>query len=114
MVLGGSVVRSGGGAGGGVESVLLAAESRRRESFATDDSRGRIVEPGFEKGGGGTQRVIETDAHTEDGASHLISNGADAAVIAEKELAHSIVAMIEATPARRGGKPLPPALGVAG
>ena len=53
-------------------------------------------------------------AHTEDGASHLISNGADAAVIAEKELAHSIIAMIEATPARRGGKPLPPALGVAG
>lgn len=66
VVLGGSVVRSGGG---GVESVLLAAESRRRESFATDDSRGRIVEPGFEKGGGGTQRVVETDAHTEDGAS---------------------------------------------
>lgn len=68
VVLGGSVVRSGG-AGGGMESVLLAAESRRRESFATDDSRGRIVEPGFEKGGGGTQRVVETDAHTEDGAS---------------------------------------------
>jgi CPA2 family monovalent cation:H+ antiporter-2 len=47
--------------------------------------------------------------HSDEGAAHLIAHGADAAVMAEKELAHSIVAMIEATPARRGRRPLPPA-----
>ena len=55
-------------------------------------------------------------AHTDEDVGHLLRNGADAAVIAETELAHSIVAMIEATPARRGDRPLPPApvTGIAG
>jgi CPA2 family monovalent cation:H+ antiporter-2 len=50
-------------------------------------------------------------AHSDDTANHLIGHGADAAVIAEKELAHSIITMIEATPDRRGARSLPPARG---
>ncbi|WP_111267910.1 YbaL family putative K(+) efflux transporter [Marilutibacter maris] len=53
-------------------------------------------------------------AHSEESAARLLDYGADAAVIAEKELAYSIVAMIEATPQRRGSTPLPPARGFAG
>ena len=53
-------------------------------------------------------------AHSDESAARLLGHGADAAVIAEKELAHSIIAMIEATPQRRGSAPLPPAQGFAG
>ncbi len=52
-------------------------------------------------------------AHTDDGAGYLLAHGADAAVVAERELAHSLIEMVEATPELRGGTPLPPARGVA-
>lgn len=47
--------------------------------------------------------------HSDSGISHLLSHGADAAVMAERELAHSMVAMVMATPRFRGEKPLPAA-----
>lgn len=53
-------------------------------------------------------------AHSDEGAQRLLAEGADAAVVAERELAHSIIGMIEATPQRRGAAPLPPAQGYAG
>ncbi|KAL1629962.1 hypothetical protein SLS54_000821 [Diplodia seriata] len=63
----GSVGGGVGGGGGGIAA--LTEEEGRRESFATDDSRGRIVKLGLEKGGGGMQRMVETEVQVEDGAS---------------------------------------------
>ncbi|OMP86612.1 hypothetical protein BK809_0003783 [Diplodia seriata] len=69
------VGRVGGGVGGGRGGIggsaaaLAEEEGRKRESFATDDSRGRIVKLGLEKGGDGMQRMVETEVQVEDGAS---------------------------------------------
>ncbi|KAL1649513.1 hypothetical protein SLS58_001569 [Diplodia intermedia] len=62
-------VGNGGGGGIGGSAAALTEGEGRRESFATDDSRGRIVKPGLEKGGGGMQRMVETEVQVEDGAS---------------------------------------------
>ena len=48
-------------------------------------------------------------AHSENSARYLLERGADAAVMAERELAHSMVEMVMATPDLRGGRQLPPA-----
>lgn len=48
-------------------------------------------------------------AHSEAGVRYLIERGADAAVLAERELAHSLAEMVLAMPAFRQGRPLPPA-----
>ncbi|KAB8315369.1 Kef family K(+) transporter [Tolypothrix campylonemoides VB511288] len=48
-------------------------------------------------------------AHSDEGVRHLLDRGADAAVMAERELAHSLVEMVLATPAYRGQRHLPPA-----
>lgn len=61
--------RSGMFGGGARKGAAGGAE--RRESFATDDSRGRIVEPGFgdKERALGISRTVETEVHVEDGAS---------------------------------------------
>jgi CPA2 family monovalent cation:H+ antiporter-2 len=52
---------------------------------------------------------IVARAHSDIEARHLLDHGADAAVMAERELAHSIAEMVMATPPYRGERHLPPA-----
>lgn len=46
-------------------------------------------------------------AHSDAGVRYLIERGADGAVMAERELAHSLAEMVMATPAFRGARTLP-------
>ena len=48
-------------------------------------------------------------AHSDAQVRHLLEHGADAAVLAERELAYSLAEMVMATPAYRGTRHLPPA-----
>jgi CPA2 family monovalent cation:H+ antiporter-2 len=50
--------------------------------------------------------------HSDTEIKHLLEHGADAAVMAERELAHSLTEMVMAMPVYRGAKHLPPAPGV--
>jgi len=52
---------------------------------------------------------IVARGHSDVEVKHLLDHGADAAVMAERELAHSIAEMVMATPMYRGEKHLPPA-----
>ena len=52
---------------------------------------------------------IVARGHSDVEVKHLLDHGADAAVMAERELAHSIAEMVMATPTYRGEKHLPPA-----
>ena len=47
-------------------------------------------------------------AHSDGQVRHLLEHGADGAVMAERELAHSLAEMVMATPAYRGERHLPP------
>ncbi len=53
---------------------------------------------------------IVARAHSDVELKHLLDHGADAAVMAERELAHSLAEMVLATPAYRGERKLPPAV----
>ncbi|WP_407907965.1 YbaL family putative K(+) efflux transporter [Lysobacter claricitrinus] len=48
-------------------------------------------------------------AHSDAGVRYLLERGADGAVMAERELAHSLAEMVGALPAFRGDRSLPPA-----
>ncbi|WP_133500480.1 YbaL family putative K(+) efflux transporter [Cognatilysobacter terrigena] len=48
-------------------------------------------------------------AHSDAGVKYLLERGADGAVMAERELAHSLAEMVGALPAFRGERSLPPA-----
>ena len=52
---------------------------------------------------------IVARGHSDTELKHLLEHGADAAVMAERELAHSLAEMVMATPAYRGSRRLPPA-----
>ncbi|HEY4582362.1 MAG TPA: YbaL family putative K(+) efflux transporter [Lysobacter sp.] len=52
---------------------------------------------------------IMARAHSDAGVRYLIERGADGAVMAERELAHSLAEMVMALPAFRGTRPLPQA-----
>ena len=52
---------------------------------------------------------IVARGHSDTELKHLLAHGADAAVMAERELAHSLAEMVLATPAYRGSRSLPPA-----
>ena len=52
---------------------------------------------------------IVARGHSDIEVKHLLDHGADAAVMAERELAHSLAEMVMATPAYRGSRHLPPA-----
>ncbi|HEU0307002.1 MAG TPA: cation:proton antiporter, partial [Lysobacter sp.] len=52
---------------------------------------------------------IVARGHSDNEVKHLLEHGADAAVMAERELAHSFAEMVMATPHYRGGRHLPPA-----
>ncbi len=52
---------------------------------------------------------IVARGHSDTELKHLLAHGADAAVMAERELAHSLAEMVMATPAYRGARRLPPA-----
>jgi CPA2 family monovalent cation:H+ antiporter-2 len=52
---------------------------------------------------------IVARGHSDTELKHLLDHGADAAVMAERELAHSLAEMVMATPAYRGSRSLPPA-----
>jgi CPA2 family monovalent cation:H+ antiporter-2 len=52
---------------------------------------------------------IVARGHSDNEVKHLLEHGADAAVMAERELAHSIAEMVMATPLYRGSRHLPPA-----
>jgi CPA2 family monovalent cation:H+ antiporter-2 len=54
---------------------------------------------------------IMARAHSDAGVRYLIDRGADGAVMAERELAHSLAEMVMALPAFRGETPLAPARG---
>jgi len=54
---------------------------------------------------------IVARGHSDNEVRHLLEHGADAAVMAERELAHSIAEMVMATPVYRGERHLPPAMG---
>lgn len=56
---------------------------------------------------------IVARAHSDVELKHLLEHGADAAVMAERELAHSIAEMVLATPAYRGERNLPPSSSMA-
>ena len=53
--------------------------------------------------------TIVARAHSDTEVKHLLEHGADAAVLAERELAHSLAEMVMATPQYRGERHLPPA-----
>ncbi|RPE79490.1 YbaL family putative K(+) efflux transporter [Vulcaniibacterium tengchongense] len=53
--------------------------------------------------------TIVARAHSDAEVRHLIEHGADGAVMAERELAHSLAEMVMATPLYRGSRHLPPA-----
>ncbi|KAB8191732.1 Kef family K(+) transporter [Lysobacter maris] len=53
--------------------------------------------------------TIVARAHSDNEVKHLLEHGADGAVMAERELAHSLAEMVMATPAFRGDRHLPPA-----
>ncbi|QDH70911.1 YbaL family putative K(+) efflux transporter [Marilutibacter alkalisoli] len=53
--------------------------------------------------------TIVARAHSDAEVKHLLEHGADGAVMAERELAHSLAEMVLATPAFRGDRRLPPA-----
>ena len=50
---------------------------------------------------------IVARGHSDAEVKHLLEHGADAAVMAERELAHSLAEMVMATPAYRGARSLP-------
>ena len=50
---------------------------------------------------------IVARGHSDTEVRHLLDHGADAAVMAERELAHSLAEMVLATPAYRGARSLP-------
>ncbi|GAB3348946.1 YbaL family putative K(+) efflux transporter [Lysobacter tyrosinilyticus] len=52
---------------------------------------------------------IVARGHSDNEVKHLLAHGADAAVMAERELAHSFAEMVMATPPYRGERHLPPA-----
>jgi len=52
---------------------------------------------------------IVARGHSDTEVKHLLAHGADAAVMAERELAHSLTEMVMATPTYRGARHLPPA-----
>ena len=52
---------------------------------------------------------IVARGHSDIEVKHLLDHGADAAVMAERELAYSLAEMVMATPAYRGSRHLPPA-----
>lgn len=52
---------------------------------------------------------IVARGHSDVEVKHLLDHGADAAVMAERELAHSFAEMVLATPSYRGDRHLPPA-----
>ena len=54
--------------------------------------------------------TIVARAHSDGELRHLLEHGADAAVMAERELAHSLAEMVMATPPYRGNHHLPPAV----
>ncbi|MFP7722574.1 YbaL family putative K(+) efflux transporter [Lysobacter sp. A3-1-A15] len=54
--------------------------------------------------------TIVARAHSDAEVKHLLEHGADAAVMAERELAHSLAEMVMATPPYRGDHRLPPAV----
>ena len=54
--------------------------------------------------------TIVARAHSDAELKHLLEHGADAAVMAERELAHSLAEMVMATPPYRGDHHLPPAV----
>ncbi|KGM56590.1 cation:proton antiport protein [Lysobacter arseniciresistens ZS79] len=54
--------------------------------------------------------TIVARAHSDAELRHLLEHGADAAVMAERELAHSLAEMVMATPPYRGDHHLPPAV----
>ncbi len=54
--------------------------------------------------------TIVARAHSDAELKHLLDHGADAAVMAERELAHSLAEMVMATPPYRGDHHLPPAV----
>jgi len=53
--------------------------------------------------------TIVARAHSDAEVKHLLQHGADGAVMAERELAHSLAEMVMATPPYRGSRHLPPA-----
>lgn len=53
--------------------------------------------------------TIVARAHSDTEVRHLLEHGADATVMAERELAHSLAEMVLATPPYRGSRHLPPA-----
>ena len=55
---------------------------------------------------------IVARGHSDTEVKHLLAHGADAAVMAERELAHSLAEMVMATPPFRGSRHLPPAVAV--
>ncbi|TWI14136.1 YbaL family putative K(+) efflux transporter [Aerolutibacter ruishenii] len=54
--------------------------------------------------------TIVARAHSDGEVKHLLEHGADGAVMAERELAHSLAEMVMATPPYRGDHHLPPAV----
>ena len=53
--------------------------------------------------------TIVARAHSDAEVKHLLQHGADGAVMAERELAHSLAEMVLASPVYRGDRHLPPA-----
>ena len=53
--------------------------------------------------------TIVARAHSDAEVKHLLQHGADGAVMAERELAHSLAEMVLASPIYRGDRHLPPA-----
>ena len=56
--------------------------------------------------------TILARAHSDAEVKHLLEHGADGAVMAERELAHSLAEMVMATPPYRGARRLPPAVAI--
>lgn len=98
--------------GNAVDERVLHEVAVRRSRFAI------VAVPNMLEAGSVIHRLRElapditllARAHSEGALKHLLDHGADAAVLAEREVAYSLVEMVMATPEFRGNKTLPPAV----
>ena len=107
--------------GGGVEVVRPAHQVHRRvlaEARAETAHTAMLAIPNTLEAGEIIAKLREINpaltivarAHSDGELRHLLEHGADAAVMAERELAHSLAEMVMATPPYRGNHHLPPAV----
>ena len=107
----------------GLPAILGNAVDARvlREAYPDRATTAIVAIPNALEAGEIVQRLRELNpalsivarAHRQSEVDHLIEHGADATVMAESELAHSLAEMVMAAPVYRGARNLPPSTALA-